>query len=222
MNNIYINGLKIETTRERPRIPVSVPTFDRGRSVLSNGDFGYNKRYEPRSWSFSTYQDVSTLSQADTHEIVIDKRRYYANLTSYDISPLDSDFVETALTFNVQPFAYLLENEPVKFGSLTSTGQQTLAFRALGSVDSEPIIEIYGTRDTETWLTFDDSIIKLTAVPGYLKIDCREYRLNVYDANGQLRNDLLTSEFIRLAPGNVGVSMSPGIRVELTGNWRDL
>lgn len=219
---IYINKLKIESTKQRPVIAPSVPTFDSGKSTLSNGDFGYNKRFSTRDWSFSTYDDVSTLVQADTHEIVIGKLKYNATLVNFTTTPLDTEFTESQLSFKVQPFAYWVDNNSFKLGSTSSTSQQTLSFRALGEYYSEPIIEVHGTRSGETTITIGDTIMRLSSVPGYLKIDCREYYLNVYDQSGKLRNDLLMTEFIRLHPGSVGVSMSPGISLEVTGNWREL
>lgn len=219
-----INNIEIQTTTTRPRIPRSVATFDSGTSVLGNGDFGYNQRYLTRDFTFSTYDNIDA-HVFDEVVIEIDKFEYHGRVIDIEHEYKTMILVLTTVKIKLQPFKYYraVDNEKVKVGDKnTSSGTQTGVIRGSGGVYYEPIIEVYGTKSGEFTISFEGDTLKFKSCPGYLKVDCRDYYLNVYDSQGNERNDLLLSDFPRLHPGTLGVSMSAGIEIHVTGNWRDL
>nr|DAQ02635.1 MAG TPA: distal tail protein [Caudoviricetes sp.]DAQ11441.1 MAG TPA: distal tail protein [Caudoviricetes sp.] len=112
----------------------------------------------------------------------------------------------------MQPFRYQKNSEPVV---LTSPGTIT----NLGSVYSEPIIDIEGSGDVS--LTIGQKTMHLT-VNTKATIDCRHGKQNIYNATGVVQNTLRKrGGFFEIPVGRNGVTFTGNVRkVTIKPNWR--
>ena len=112
----------------------------------------------------------------------------------------------------MQPFRYQKASAPVV---LTSPGTIT----NLGSVYSEPIIDIEGSGDVS--LTIGQKTMHLT-VNNKATIDCRHGKQNIYNATGTVQNTLRKrGGFFEIPVGRSGVTFTGNIRkVTIKPNWR--
>ena len=112
----------------------------------------------------------------------------------------------------MHPFRYPKNIEPVV---LTSTG----TIDNIGTVYSEPIIEIEGNGDIS--LTIGKQSMYLSII-GKATIDCRQGKQNIFNANGAVQNTLRKrGGFFEIPVGNSGVTFTGNVRkVTIKPNWR--
>ena len=112
----------------------------------------------------------------------------------------------------MQPFRYQKIVEPVV---LTASGTIT----NLGTIYSEPIIEIEGDGDVS--LTIGRKTMYL-AIKTKATIDCRQGKQNIYNATGAVQNTLRKrGGFLEIPTGKVGVSFTGTVRkITIRPNWR--
>ena len=112
----------------------------------------------------------------------------------------------------MHPFRYPKSVEPVV---LTSPG----TIDNIGTVYSEPIIEIEGSGDVS--LTIGQKTMHLT-VNNKATIDCRQGKQNIYNATGAITNTLRKrGGFFEIPVGRSGVTFTGNIRkVTIKPNWR--
>lgn len=114
----------------------------------------------------------------------------------------------------MQPFRYPKNVAPVV---LTSAG----TIDNIGTVYSEPIIEIEGNGDVS--LTIGRKTMHLSII-GKATIDCRQGKQNIFNANGAVQNTLRKrGGFFEIPVGRSGVTYTGNVRkVTILPNWRYL
>ena len=114
----------------------------------------------------------------------------------------------------MQPFRYPKNVAPVV---LTSDG----TIENIGTVYSEPIIEIEGNGDVS--LTIGRKTMHLSII-GKATIDCRQGKQNIFNANGAVQNTLRKrGGFFEIPVGHNGVTYTGNVRkVTIRPNWRYL
>lgn len=114
----------------------------------------------------------------------------------------------------MQPFRYPKNVAPVV---LTSAG----TIENIGTVYSEPIIEIEGNGDVS--LTIGRKTMHLSII-GKATIDCRQGKQNIFNANGAVQNTLRKrGGFFEIPVGRNGVSFTGNVRkITIRPNWRYL
>ena len=114
----------------------------------------------------------------------------------------------------MQPFRYPKNVAPVV---LTSAG----TIENIGTVYSEPIIEIEGNGDVS--LTIGRKTMYLSII-GKATIDCRQGKQNIYNANGTVQNTLRKrGGFFEIPVGRNGVTYTGNVRkITIRPNWRYL
>nr|DAK36049.1 MAG TPA: distal tail protein [Caudoviricetes sp.] len=114
----------------------------------------------------------------------------------------------------MHPFRYPKSVEPVV---LTSPG----TIDNIGTVYSEPIIEIEGNGDVS--LTIGRKTMHLT-ISNKATIDCRQGKQNIYNATGAVQNTLRKrGGFFEMPVGRNGVTYTGNVRkVTIRPNWRYL
>lgn len=114
----------------------------------------------------------------------------------------------------MHPFRYPKSVEPVV---LTSPG----TIDNIGTVYSEPIIEIEGNGDVS--LTIGRKTMHLT-ISNKATIDCRQGKQNIYNATGAVQNTLRKrGGFFEIPVGRNGVTYTGNVRkVTIRPNWRYL
>ena len=114
----------------------------------------------------------------------------------------------------MQPFRYPKNVEPVV---LTSAG----TIENIGTVYSEPIIEIEGNGDVS--LTIGTKTMYLSII-GKATIDCRQGKQNIFNASGEVQNTLRKrGGFFEIPVGRNGVTFTGNVRkVTIRPNWRYL
>ena len=114
----------------------------------------------------------------------------------------------------MQPFRYPKNVAPVV---LMSAG----TIENIGTVYSEPVIEIEGTGDVS--LTIGQKTMHLSIV-GKATIDCRQGKQNIFNGNGALKNTLRKrGGFFEIPVGLNGVTFTGNVRkVTIHPNWRYL
>jgi hypothetical protein len=112
----------------------------------------------------------------------------------------------------MQPFRYQKTVDPVV---LTASG----TINNLGTIYSEPIIEIEGDGDIS--LTIGRKTMYL-AIKTKATIDCRQGKQNIYNATGAVQNTLRKrGGFLEIPTGKVGVSFTGNVRkITIRPNWR--
>lgn len=137
---------------------------------------------------------------------------FYADLLDTEITPKGMYGWELAIKLDMQPFRYQKNSEPVV---LTSSGTIT----NLGSVYSEPVIEIEGSGNVS--LTIGQKTMYLT-VDTKATIDCRQGKQNIYNATGVVQNTLRKrGGFFEIPVGRSGVTFTGDIsKVTIQPHWR--
>mgnify|MGYP000980667847 CR=1 FL=1 len=114
----------------------------------------------------------------------------------------------------MQPFRYPKNVAPVV---LTNAG----TIENIGTVYSEPIIEIEGNGDVS--LTIGRKTMHLT-ISNKATIDCRQGKQNIFNASGAVQNTLRKrGGFFEIPVGSNGVTFTGDVRkVTIRPNWRYL
>lgn len=137
---------------------------------------------------------------------------FYADFLDTEIIPKGMYGWELAIKLDVQPFRYQKSVDPVV---LTASG----TINNLGTIYSEPIIEIEGDGDIS--LTIGRKTMYLT-IKTKATIDCRQGKQNIYNATGSVQNTLRKrGGFLEIPTGKIGVSFTGTVRkITIRPNWR--
>lgn len=191
--------------------------------------YGLNGSYRVLDGSYESYERTISFYVPKLVDIstIIDKFQPKENLIefSYQLgSYFYADF--SGATYNrngmhawkidvkliMQPFRYQKKVDPIV---LTSSG----TINNLGTIYSEPIIEIEGDGDIS--LTIGRKTMYL-AIKTKATIDCRQGKQNIYNATGAVQNTLRKrGGFLEIPTGEVGVSFTGNVRkITIQPNWR--
>lgn len=191
--------------------------------------YGLNGSYRVLDGSYESYErtisfyvpklvDISTIvDKFQPKENVIEfsyqlGSYFYADFSgaTYNRNGMHAWKIDVKLI--MQPFRYQKIVEPVV---LTASGTIT----NLGTIYSEPIIEIEGDGDIS--LTIGRKTMYLT-IKTKATIDCRQGKQNIYNATGAVQNTLRKrGGFLEIPTGKVGVSFTGTVRkITIRPNWR--
>lgn len=191
--------------------------------------YGLNGSYRVLDGSYESYErtisfyvpklvDISTIvDKFQPKENVIEfsyqlGSYFYADFSgaTYNRNGMHAWKIDVKLI--MQPFRYQKSVEPVV---LTASGTIT----NLGTIYSEPIIEIEGDGDIS--LTIGRKTMYLT-IKTKATIDCRQGKQNIYNATGAVQNTLRKrGGFLEIPTGKIGVSFTGTVRkITIRPNWR--
>ena len=191
--------------------------------------YGLNGSYRVLDGSYESYErtlsfyvpklvDISTIvDKFQPKENVIEfsyqlGSYFYADFSgaTYNRNGMHAWKIDVKLI--MQPFRYQKSVDPVV---LTASGTIT----NLGTIYSEPIIEIEGDGDIS--LTIGRKTMYLT-IKTRATIDCRQGKQNIYNATGAVQNTLRKrGGFLEIPTGKVGVSFTGTVRkITIRPNWR--
>lgn len=191
--------------------------------------YGLNGSYRVLDGSYESYErtisfyvpklvDISTIvDKFQPKENVIEfsyqlGSYFYADFSgaTYNRNGMHAWKIDVKLI--MQPFRYQKSVEPL---ILTASG----TINNLGTIYSEPIIEIEGDGDIS--LTISRKTMYL-AIKTKATIDCRQGKQNIYNATGAVQNTLRKrGGFLEIPTGKVGVSFTGTVRkITIRPNWR--
>lgn len=191
--------------------------------------YGLNGSYRVLDGSYESYErtisfyvpklvDISTIvDKFQPKENVIEfsyqlGSYFYADFSgaTYNRNGMHAWKIDVKLI--MQPFRYQKIVEPVV---LTASG----IINNLGTIYSEPIIEIEGDGDIS--LTIGRKTMYLT-IKTKATIDCRQGKQNIYNATGAVQNTLRKrGGFLEIPTGKIGVSFTGTVRkITIRPNWR--
>ena len=191
--------------------------------------YGLNGSYRVLDGSYESYErtlsfyvpklvDISTIvDKFQPKENVIEfsyqlGSYFYADFSgaTYNRNGMHAWKIDVKLI--MQPFRYQKAVEPVV---LTASG----TINNLGTIYSEPIIEIEGDGDIS--LTIGRKTMYLT-IKTKATIDCRQGKQNIYNATGAVQNTLRKrGGFLEIPTGKAGVSFTGTVRkITIRPNWR--
>lgn len=230
MDYMIINGFNTST------LPgCDVTDFGKVEAARPKGEktelFGVNGSYRVLEGSFSSYERTFILHVKKMVEIlnILDKFQsndnilefsyqlgslVYANFITASFEPFGNHAWKLEIKLDMQPFRYPKNIAPVV---LTNAG----TIDNIGTVYSEPIIEIEGNGDVS--LTIGRKTMHLSII-GKATIDCRQGKQNIYNANGAVQNTLRKrGGFFEIPVGRSGVTYTGNVRkVTIRPNWRYL
>lgn len=230
MDYMIINGFNTST------LPGCVVTdFGKVEAARPKGEktelFGVNGSYRVLEGSFASYERTFILHVKKMDEIsnILDKFQsndnilefsyqlgslVYANFITASFEPFGNHAWKLEIKLDMQPFRYPKNVAPVVF---TNPG----TIENIGTVYSEPIIEIEGNGDVS--LTIGRKTMHLSII-GKVTIDCRQGKQNIFNANGAVQNTLRKrGGFFEIPVGRNGVTFTGNVRkVTIRPNWRYL
>lgn len=193
--------------------------------------YGVNGKYRVLDGSYESYErtfkfyiskqvDIATVMQKfQSNDNVLEfsyqlGSTFYANFLSANYKPKGHHGWELSIKLDMQPFRYPKNVAPVVF---TNPG----TIENIGTVYSEPIIEIEGNGDVS--LTIGRKTMHLT-VNNKTTIDCRQGKQNIFNASGAVQNTLRKrGGFFEIPVGLNGVTYTGDVRkVTIRPNWRYL
>lgn len=193
--------------------------------------YGVNGNYRVLDGSYESYErtfkfyiskqvDIATVMQKfQSNDNILEfsyqlGSTFYANFLSANYKPKGHHGWELSIKLDMQPFRYPKDVAPVV---LTSAG----TIENIGTVYSEPIIEIEGSGDVS--LTIGRKTMHLT-VNNKTTIDCRQGKQNIFNASGAVQNTLRKrGGFFEIPVGLNGVTYTGDVRkVTIRPNWRYL
>jgi len=160
---------------------------------------------EIKAWLFGTGEsDLIFSFQSD--------RKYRAQVVnSIDFSQVYKYTSRFPILFNCRPFKYAVQNS-----TLTITESGTSVTNP-GTIESEPIITVYGLGDIT--LTINERNIELKDLTS--KIILNTALQDAYDENGNSMNSKMIGEFITFVPGNNQIQWTGNVeKIEVLPNWR--
>ncbi len=219
---MIINGYRVSMLESRPYIDRTKRVQKRAKTVTGNGDFAYNPRYETREFTFTAYEEVKITS--DDITLDLDGYRYYGEIIDFESELVNKNIHRRKYRYTclLQPFKYeIATNTVTTIGSTANTTSTTVTLTGRGEIEAEPVLTVYATKTEEFTILRDGAeFLKFKSCPGLLIIDCRTHKLNVYDANGVVRNDLLLSDFPTLSRTDADFTVPAGVRLDILPNWR--
>lgn len=230
MDYMIINGFNTST------IPGCVVTdFGKVEAARPKGEktelFGVNGSYRVLEGSFASYERTFILHVKKMVEIsnILDKFQsndnilefsyqlgslVYANFLTASFEPFGNHAWKLEIKLDMQPFRYPKNVAPIVF---TNPG----TINNIGTVYSEPIIEIEGNGDAS--LTIGRKTMHLT-INNKATIDCRQGKQNIFNASGAVQNTLRKrGGFFEIPVGLNGITYTGDVRkVTILPNWRYL
>ena len=230
MDYMIINGFNTST------LPGCVVTdFGDVEVAKPKGDvaelYGVNGKYRVLDGSYESYErtfkfyiskqvDIATVMQKfQSNDNILEfsyqlDSTFYANFLSANYKPKGHHGWELSIKLDMQPFRYPKNVIPVVF---TRAG----TIENIGTVYSEPIIEIEGSGDVS--LTIERKTMHFT-VNNKTTIDCRQGKQNIFNASGAVQNTLRKrGGFFEIPVGLNGVTFTGNVRkVTIRPNWRYL
>ena len=230
MDYMIINGFNTST------LPGCVVTdFGDVEVAKPKGDvaelYGVNGKYRVLDGSYESYErtfkfyiskqvDIATVMQKfQSNDNILEfsyqlDSTFYANFLSANYKPKGHHGWELSIKLDMQPFRYPKNVIPVVF---TRAG----TIENIGTVYSEPIIEIEGSGDVS--LTIERKTMHFT-VNNKTTIDCRQGKQNIFNASGEVQNTLRKrGGFFEIPVGLNGVTFTGNVRkVTIRPNWRYL
>lgn len=193
--------------------------------------YGVNGKYRVLDGSYESYErtfkfyiskqvDIATVMQKfQSNDNILEfsyqlGSTFYANFLSANYKPKGHHGWELSIKLDMQPFRYPKNVIPVVF---TRAG----TIENIGTVYSEPIIEIEGSGDVS--LTIGRKTMHFT-VNNKTTIDCRQGKQNIFNASGAVQNTLRKrGGFFEIPVGLNGVTFTGNVRkVTIRPNWRYL
>lgn len=193
--------------------------------------YGVNGNYRVLDGSYESYErtfkfyiskqvDIATVMQKfQSNDNILEfsyqlGSTFYANFLSANYKPKGHHGWELSIKLDMQPFRYPKNVIPVVF---TRAG----TIENIGTVYSEPIIEIEGSGDVS--LTIGRKTMHFT-VNNKTTIDCRQGKQNIFNASGAVQNTLRKrGGFFEIPVGLNGVTFTGNVRkVTIRPNWRYL
>jgi putative phage tail component, N-terminal domain len=164
-----------------------------------------NKIDDIKAWLFETGEsDLIFSFQAD--------KKYIAQVVNViDFKQIYKYFSEFPIVFNCRPFKYAVENTAA---IINTSGT---AVTNPGSIESEPVISIYGSGDIVFKINGEQISLKEVSE----KVIINSAIKDCYDDAGNNLNGKMTGEFLKLKPGENIIEWSGSVtKVELLPNWR--
>lgn len=164
-----------------------------------------NKIDNIKAWLF-------TAGESDLIFSFQDDKKYIAQVVNaIDFKQTYKIFSEFPIIFNCRPFKYAVENNIV---TINTSGTVTTN---PGTIDSEPIISIYGAGDIVFKINGDQISLKGISE----KIIINSVIQDCYDDAGNNLNEKMIGEFLKLKPGENVIEWSGNVtKVEFLPNWR--
>lgn len=164
-----------------------------------------NKIDDIKGWLFETGQSDLTFSFQDD-------RKYIAQVVNaIDFKQIYKCFGEFPIIFNCRPFKYAIENNII---NIIKTGTSV---KNLGTIESEPIITIYGSGDIV--FKVNDQEVSIKGITE--KVILNSIIQDCYDDKGNNLNGKMSGEFLKLKPGENIIEWSGNVtKLELLPNWR--
>lgn len=164
-----------------------------------------NKIDAIKVWLFETGEsDLIFSFQAD--------KKYIAQVVNaIDFKQVYKYFSEFPIIFDCRPFKYSVENS---IETITTSGTK---ITNLGSIESEPIISIYGSGDII--FKINEQQISFKGITDKIIVD--SVIQDCYDDAGNNLNGNMSGEFLKIKPGENIIEWSGNVtKVELLPNWR--
>ncbi|MBV4421026.1 distal tail protein Dit [Clostridium tyrobutyricum] len=140
-----------------------------------------------------------------------DKKYIAQVINAIDFKQVYRYFSEFPIIFNCRPFKYAVENN---IETINVSGAKVTN---LGTIESEPVISIYGSGDIV--LKINGQQISLKGVSEKIIVD--SVIQDCYDNAGNNLNGKMTGEFPKLKPGeNIMEWSGDVVKAELLPNWR--
>lgn len=158
-----------------------------------------------KAWLFETGQGDLIFSFQDD-------RKYIAQVVnSIDFKQIYKYFSQFPIIFNCRPFKYAVENTMV---NIIQTGAK---ISNIGTIESEPIISVYGSGDII--FKINEQQISLKGISN--KIIINSVIQDCYDDEGNNLNGKMSGEFLKLKSGENIIEWSGNVtKTEIIPNWR--
>lgn len=222
-----------------PKHVIAIPDIELIETPYHSGDIILsNERYKNISFKIPiravpmfcnlTVSDFAyKLSEwLDTKDYGIYRDTYNASYFRYgivtridDITAVEENVYETAITINFKPFLY------------SDAGTNTIAYSSANNAitatllnperwDSEPVIKIIGSGDFS--VIVGDVTLALTGVNNYIVIDKEQE--DVYDSGGSCNEKIsaLSLPYLKAGENIISIVGNSSFTVEITPNWRRL
>ena len=164
-----------------------------------------NKVDDIKAWLFGAGESDLVFSFQD------DKKYTAQVVNAIDFKQVYRYFSEFPIIFNCRPFKYSVENN---IETINTSGAKVTN---PGTIESEPIINIYGSGDIV--LKINGQQINLKGISE--KVIVNSVIQDCYDDAGDNLNGNMSGEFLKMKPGENIIEWSGNVtKVELLPNWR--
>ncbi|WP_411679844.1 distal tail protein Dit [Clostridium thailandense] len=164
-----------------------------------------NKLDDIKAWLFNTGESDLIFS------FQLDKKYIAQVVNVIDFKQVYKYFSEFPIIFNCRPFKYATQNTAVVIN------QSKTSVINLGTIESEPVISIYGSGDIVFKMNGEQISFKGITE----KVIVNSVIQDCYDDAGNNLNGKMSGEFLKLKPGKNVIEWSGGVtKIELLPNWR--